>query len=332
MQKILLIQTAFIGDVVLATGILEKLHQVMPEAKLSILVRKGNETLFTGHPYLSEVLIWDKQKNKYKHLFHVLQQIRSRHFDRVINAQRFAATGLLTVLSGAGITVGFDKNPFSFLFSEVIRHEISEGDKILHEIERNQTLISSITDKQVIRPRLYPTEADFGLVAKWKQQPYICLAPASVWFTKQFPADQWAQFIHVLPDGIQVYLLGAPGDRVLCESIIQQSGRTTVTNLAGELGFLASAALQKDALMNYVNDSAPMHFASAVNAPVTAIYCSTLPSFGFGPLSDNRHIVEIQEKLSCRPCGLHGKKACPEKHFNCARMIQSSQLLATLPS
>jgi heptosyltransferase-2 len=86
------------------------------------------------------------------------------------------------------------------------------------------------------------------------------------------------------------------------------------------------------AIMNYVNDSAPMHFASAVNAPVTAIYCSTLPAFGYGPLSDQSHIVEIQEALQCRPCGIHGKKSCPQTHFNCANQISNQQLLSVLPS
>jgi heptosyltransferase-2 len=79
--------------------------------------------------------------------------------------------------------------------------------------------------------------------------------------------------------------------------------------------------------MNYVNDSAPMHFASSVNAPVTAVYCSTIPAFGFGPLSDISHIVEIQEPLACRPCGLHGRQTCPLGHFNCAKKIHTSQLL-----
>jgi len=86
----------------------------------------------------------------------------------------------------------------------------------------------------------------------------------------------------------------------------------------------------KDAVMNYVNDSAPMHFASAMNAPVTAVYCSTVPSFGYGPLSDERHIVEVKEALSCRPCGLHGYKACPLQHFKCAMDITDEQLLQTL--
>ena len=74
--------------------------------------------------------------------------------------------------------------------------------------------------------------------------------------------------------------------------------------------------------MNYVNDSAPLHIASAMNAPVTVYFCSTEPSFGFGPLSDNKTIVEVKEKLNCRPCGLHGKESCPKGHFNCGLKIE----------
>ena len=61
MQRILVIQTAFIGDVVLATGIIEKLHQYFPDAQIDFLLLKGNEGLLTNHPYLHEVLIWNKQ-------------------------------------------------------------------------------------------------------------------------------------------------------------------------------------------------------------------------------------------------------------------------------
>jgi heptosyltransferase-2 len=108
------------------------------------------------------------------------------------------------------------------------------------------------------------------------------------------------------------------------------SASKKIINLSGELGFLASAALQQKAVLNYVNDSAPMHFCSAVNAPVVAIYCSTIPAFGFGPLSTHCFIVETQEQLACRPCGLHGKKQCPLGHFNCAHTIENAQLIAPL--
>lgn len=73
-----------------------------------------------------------------------------------------------------------------------------------------------------------------------------------------------------------------------------------------------------------------MHFASAVNAPVAAIYCSTIPAFGYGPLSAQSYIIETNKALSCRPCGLHGKKQCPLKHFNCAETIELEQIYQPL--
>ena len=80
--------------------------------------------------------------------------------------------------------------------------------------------------------------------------------------------------------------------------------------------------------MNYVNDSAPMHIGSAMDAPVTAIYCSTVPEFGFGPLSTNSRILQTDENLSCRPCGLHGYTSCPKGHFDCASKINMEELIA----
>ena len=330
MQRILVIQTAFVGDVVLATGLLEKLHTAIPDAQIDFMVRLGNETLFQEHPYLHKLWVWNKKKAKYWHLLKLLFQIRRVKYDKVINIQRFAATGLLTVLSGAKVTIGFDKNPLSFLYSKKITHTISNSLLPLHETERNQELIQSFTDSIAARPRLYPSAKDEVSVAGYKLSSYICIAPASVWFTKQFPADKWIQFIHGLPEESKVYLLGSLDDFNLCEEIQSQCSHLKVVTLAGKLSFLASAALMKDAIMNYVNDSAPMHLASAVNAPVTTVYCSTIPAFGFGPLSDKHFIVEVQQKLDCRPCGLHGLKACPLGHFNCANLIEDQQLWATL--
>jgi len=90
--------------------------------------------------------------------------------------------------------------------------------------------------------------------------------------------------------------------------------------------------LLKYAHMNFVNDSAPMHFASAMNAPVAAVYCSTVPEFGYGPLSDIKYIIQRHESLYCRPCGLHGFATCPEGHFKCALEIEDEQLLGVISS
>ena len=249
----------------------------------------------------------------------------------MVNVQRFMATGLITAFSGAGVKIGYNKNPLSFLFSKKVPHIISTPEHPVHEIDRCHELVKDITGKShAFKPKLYPTQADYEKVKPYKNGPYLCIAPASVWFTKQYPVTQWAAFLIRVPTNLNAYLLGSPADQRLCDEIIRIAPGVKVENLAGKLSLLQSAALQQDARMNYVNDSAPMHFASAVNAPVTAVYCSTIPSFGFGPVSDKSFIVEVQEPLDCRPCGLHGKRACPLGHFHCAKWIRDEQLLETL--
>jgi heptosyltransferase-2 len=327
MKKFLIIQTAFIGDVVLATGLIEKLHQYFPDVQIDFLVRKGNESLLSNHPFLHETLIWNKQHNKFSNLIRMWRRVRQARYDKVINVQRFAATGFLTAFSGGKETIGFDKNPFSFLFSKKIKHVIAPGE---HEIKRNHQLVKSFTDDVPAKPKLYPSEADAAFINNLKDQQFICIAPASVWFTKQYPKEKWISFINNAPAQLKIYLIGAPSDQSLCTEIISATSHQQVFSLAGKLSFLQSAALMKHALMNYVNDSAPLHFASAVNAPVAAVYCSTVPSFGFGPLSDKSFVIEKIEPLYCRPCGLHGFKACPEGHFRCAKEIQDQQLLDCL--
>lgn len=327
MQKFLVIQTAFIGDAVLATGILEKIHVTYPNAQIDYLVRNGNQSLFHQHPFINKVLVWNKQKSKYKNLFKLIFEIRKNRYDVLINVQRFSATGFITALSGAKMKIGFNKNPLSFLFDVKVKHTTTNN---LHEIERNQLLLEKICNGDASMPKLYPTLQDQEFVAKYTTKKFITIAPASVWFTKQFPSHQWLKFINELPKDIVVYLLGGKSDCELCDILKQHSQHNEVFNLAGELSFLQSAALMQQAEMNYVNDSAPMHFASAVNAATCAVYCSTIPEFGFGPLSTNHCVVQIEKKLSCRPCGLHGKKDCPEGHFNCANEIKTAQLLQVL--
>ena len=322
-HKILVIQTAFIGDVILATGVLEKLHQHYPQAQLDFLVRKGNEGLVKNHPFLNQTLVWNKKAGKYKNLMKMLKAIRSERYDLVVNIQRFANSGFLTAFSKGKVKVGFDKNPFSWAFDKKVPHYINNGK---HEIERNHDLIAEFTDVVAAKPKLYPTSSDFEKVNALKAEPFICFAPASVWFTKQYPKEKWIEFLSSTSFTGRVYALGAPSDQALCDEIIQKSGHQKAENLCGKLSLLESAALMKDAHMNFVNDSAPMHLASAMNAPTAAIFCSTIPDFGFGPLADNSKVIQIEEPLACRPCGLHGKKSCPEGHFKCGFQMKVNSL------
>lgn len=323
-MKLLIIQTAFIGDVVLATPLIEKLHHFYPDAEIDFLLRKGNESLFVGHPKIRQVLIWNKKQDKYKGLFKLCQVIRHEKYDWVINCQRFAASGLLTIFSGAKNTVGFRKNPFSLDFTQRVEHKFGTTERPIHEVNRNLNLIEHLTDQSFFYPKLYPSEADRKVAKELGSgKPYVCIAPTSVWFTKQLPAHKWLELIRQIPAGHSIFLLGGKEDIGPCEAIRVKAGRQDMHNLAGKLSFLQSAALMQGAKMNYANDSAPIHIASALDAPIAAVFCSTIPVFGFTPLSRQSFIVETKQQLNCRPCGLHGKKACPEGHFACAESITS---------
>ncbi len=325
-KRILIIQTAFIGDAILATALVNKLAVSIPSCKIDILVRKGNEPIFKHNPQVNQLLVWDKSKHKYRELFRLLKKIRRTRYDIVINAQRFFTTGFLTAFSRAQLKIGFRKNPWSRFFHHRVEHSFDGS----HEIERNQRLIAFLTDNVPANPKIYIPKDIERSIAELKVQPYICIAPASVWFTKQYPTDKWIEFISQINSEYTIYLVGSKQDMGICETIALSVPGKKLVNLAGKLNLLQSATLMKDAVMNYVNDSAPLHLCSATNAPVTAVFCSTVPKFGFGPLSEKSFVVEISEPLACRPCGLHGKKSCPEKHFQCAYGIQAKQLLRTL--
>jgi heptosyltransferase-2 len=328
LKKFLVIQTASIGDVILATPVIEKLHHFYPDAQIDFLLKKGNESLFNGHPFLHKVLIWDKSNEKYKNLIRLLNYIIDEKYDAVVNIQRFATSGFLTAFSGAKQKIGFNKNPFSILFTNRVKHTINAGH--IHETERNLKLIESITDTSVFPIRLYPMQKDGARMSQYKTVKYITISPASLWFTKQFPKEKWIEFVSKLNKDLIVYFLGSKKDHDFCNEIIKEAGHKNAMILAGKLSFLESADLMKNASMNFMNDSAPMHLASSVDAPTTVIFCSTVTDFGFGPLSSDAKVIETYEDLDCRPCGLHGHKTCPKKHFKCGINIDVEKLLARI--
>ena len=318
MQKILIIQTAFIGDVILATAVVEKLKIHFPKSEIHFLLRKGNETLLENNPHINNILIWDKRSHKYKSFFSNLKKIRHERYFLIVNLHRFFSSGLLTIFSGANETVGFDKNPLSYLFSKKIPHQFGTENKPIHEVERNLKLIAQITDNKLVKPKIYLSHIDFSKLNI--QGEYITISPASVWHTKQWPGEKWMSFMDRVGEDKTIFLLGGKNEYELCQKIKSNSKHPKVIVMAGKLSFHESAAFMSRAKMNYVNDSAPLHLASSVNAPVTAIYCSTVPRFGFTPLSTKSTIIETANKLSCRPCGLHGKNKCPEGHFKCSEI------------
>lgn len=336
-KKILIIQTAFIGDVILATSMIEYLQMNFPNAQLDFLLRKGNESIIQTNPHINKLYIWTKNINKYKSLFSLLKEIRTEKYDTVINIQRFFNSGFLTAFSGAKMKIGFHSNPLSFFFSDQIEHKIPHPSPIgengfLHEVQRNAQLCAPIISNFQIpkaddlRLKLYFDENDERIIKELKTpEKYFVLAPSSVWYTKQWHADKWSELIEKLKDHGRIYLIGGPDDIDYIKSISEES--IDIIHLEGKLSLRQSALLMKTAKRVFVNDSAPLHLASSVNAKVTAIFCSTVPDFGYGPLADDAVVMQANPRLKCMPCGLHGHKSCPIGTFECSSVVDVDDLL-----
>jgi len=164
LNRILIIQTASLGDVVLSTSLVETLHARFPGCKIDFLLKKGFEGLFKGHPFINEILIWDKTHHKYNNLLKVIQKVRTNHYDLVINVQRHFSSGLVTVLSGAPYRSGFTKNPLSFGFTHKSIHLISYKGPNEHELIRNQRLFSHFAKSIPSNPKLYPSTHDQSFI------------------------------------------------------------------------------------------------------------------------------------------------------------------------
>ncbi|MCB0736517.1 MAG: glycosyltransferase family 9 protein [Bacteroidetes bacterium] len=320
-MKVLIIQTAFLGDVILATSLVETLAKHIEKVEISILVNKKFSSALANNPNLESVFEFDKSKPKVAELRGLIKKLKKEHFTHVINCHRFASSGIIAANLKAN-RIGFAKNPFSMFFHKKVEHQYKEG---LHEIDRNFQLINHLVDASTPElPKLYPSKADLESVEQFLGNAFITISPGSVWKTKQYETEGWLEFIKTTTAD-KVYLLGAHNEVALCNDIKNSSNDSRVEVLAGKLSLLQVSALMPHATMNYANDSAPTHIASATNSPITTVFCSTAPSFGFYPLGTKANVAQTSEQLSCKPCGIHGKKKCPEGHFLCGKFSLTSK-------
>lgn len=339
-KTILIIQTAFIGDTILASHFARAVKTQYPNSKIHFFLRKGNESVIQGLPTIEKTWVWDKQGGKTKNLRKLIGELRTIKFDMVFNLHRHFNSGLVASLMKSPIKVGFKQNPLSFMYTHKVNHLIPhvplDNEKVKwHEVQRNLQLLQVLDpsfkidhNQKMYKPELALTEKNLAKVAPFSEGNYFVIAPASVWFTKAWSEHKYKALTAELVKRGKVYLIGAPSDKDLCDRI--GDGLPGVENLCGALNLLDSAALMKNAKRVFVNDSAPLHLASCVNAKTTAIFCSTVPAFGYTPLADDSIVVDVGDSLACRPCGLHGYQKCPLGHFKCGEDIEISRVLATV--
>lgn len=325
MARLLVIQPAFLGDLILTLPLVGRLREAFPEAELHLLVRQGIEPLLYQHPWQLHLWTWDKSWRSWWQLQRALGRYS---WEGIFVVQRFFRMGLLGRSLPARWRITYDKNPLSFLYTYRVKHRFAAG---LHETERVLALLKPLGIPAALPPRPWlfpPAEAHEKVAPYTRKTPYLVVSPTSRWPTKEAPFALWYRFLEQVPKDFTLYLTGLSADRARLNPLTQ--AHPHCYNLAGQLSLPELTALVQRAYRTFTVDSALTHIASAVGCPTTTVFCATVPAFGFGPLAPDSTIVETAEALPCRPCGLHGSPTCPKKHFRCGHTLRPEVLLATL--
>lgn len=332
-MSVLVIQTAFVGDVVLSTPLFEAARTRLGADRVGAVVRPETANLLRNNPHIDDILVYDKkggQKGPLE-LLRLAGKLRGASYDTAVIPHRSIRSALLGYLAGVPVRVGFDRNAGKLLLTERVPY------RPVHEVERNLSLFASWgVNTDGIRPALYPDDEDRqradALIRESDLAPSdkICgVSPGSVWATKRWPTDRYAELIRRLVEehGYRAVLFGSAGDRPLCTGIATESGVDPL-NAAGRLTLLQSAALAARCSVFVSNDTGMSHVAAAMNVPVVAVFGPTVPAFGFTPHGVGHQIVETT--MNCRPCSAHGGNRCPIGTHDCMRTIAVERVIESV--
>ncbi len=319
----LVVQTAFLGDVVLTTGLLSAL--AVKHGPVDVLVTPAAHSLLITHPAVRRVITYDK-RGKDRGLAGWRRMVRTLAAERyalVYLPHRSLRSATLVRAAGIPIRVGFAGGLASLLYTARVPRPISG-----HEAER----LLSLAGPEATRPakiRLELTEDDRAeayawLAARGIGDGFVAAAPGSIWGTKRWPG--FGDLARLLPGRIVV--IGGPDDREAAQAMVD-GAPDRVASAAGAVSLRVSAAILERAGVLVTNDSAPLHLASATGTPTVAIFGPTTPGLGFGPRAPQAAIIERTD-LACRPCSAHGPARCPLGHHRCMREIPATLVRDTI--
>jgi len=334
--RILVIQTAFIGDVILTIPLLQVLKRSYPEASVDCVVVPRAAGLLKTHPSVDRVVEYDKRGRDrgIGGFLRLLRLLRPRRYDIAVVPHRSLRSAVLARGAGIRRRIGFDRSAGSMFWTDTVRY--AEG---VHEIDRNLALLKPLGIEQPAheRPFVYSSPEDIAEVDRELKgfpdlgsRTFVAVAPGTIWKTKQWLPEYVAEICRLMARAeIGVILIGGPEDAELCERIRAGASSAGVVSTAGTLTLRQSAELLRRCAVLVCNDSAPMHIAGAVGTPVVAIFGATVPAFGFSPRGPRDVVMQI-EGLRCRPCSIHGGPECPIKTFDCMVRIRPSMVYAAV--
>ena len=323
-SKILIINTAFLGDIALTAFLTQRIKNSQ-KCLISVLTTKAGAEVLSPVKSIDCLFILDK-KSTHKSMSNTIEFAKSLsayEFDIIISLHKSYRTSQLVKNISAPIKIGFDIATNSRVYTHKVKYKTH-----IHEALRYISML--FDDSNLVNVELDLTMDDKLFVENLLvQQKYndsrqtIVLAPGSVWETKKWGSANYSNLANLLKIEYNVVVIGNKQD-----SIETDIG---VINLCGLTSIAQTYQLLSSADILVTNDSAPTHFASITNTPTITIFGATHPMFGFGPQAEKSIVVQ-NDTLKCRPCRIHGSEVCPIGTHECMTSITPNMILERINS
>jgi len=316
--RVLVIRFGSLGDVVLATAVLEALAAETPAAEVDFVTKEAHAALFDGDPRVARVIRFRRR------LAPVLSAIVRTRYDRVYDLHATARSRLAALVARAPEKRTVDKRSRE-------RRALLRGADPSPRLDGGVVgWYGELLGRALPRPRLDAARrggaARALLAERGVARGSVAVAPGARRATKAWPPRLVADFVRAAAASDRdrpLHLVGGPEEAGL---VAELSAATGAPFVVPPLDLLPGVLAETPVLVT--GDSAPLHVAEAVGTPVIALFGPTVAAFGFAPRDPRSTRIEVD--LSCRPCSLHGEPSCPLGHHLCLAAIEPSRVVDAL--
>ena len=329
-MEILIIQTAFPGDLFLSLPLVKQTRKLYPDARISLMCRKGLGQFFLKHQLIDQLI--EIQKGDRLSYRSARKLLGERKIDLLISPHRSFRTAMFIRSLKVGTSVGYKRWWNHLFFDRRLRYptELPDAlrqlklltlvnDEFSKKFEIHDSFLGHKDVESLNFENLKIPEWSSAQVKDWDPKGnIICVAPGSVWPTKRWLTSSYSELVgRLLKQGYEIYLVGSKADLSECDFI--QSHHPEVKNFCGQTDLIELSEILRSARLLISNDSGAMHVASAVGCPSIVLFGPTVPEFGFRPWQQKVRI--LQTKLDCRPCSVHGTMKCPLGTHACMKKL-----------
>lgn len=320
-SRIVVVQTAFLGDVVFTAPLVRALKRRFPAARLTMVVAPRGHAIAAHTPGVDEVAVLEKG-GAHKSLGATWRFGRALQADLVVVPHPSARSALLA----RAIPNAFRVGPASF--PQRLGYDLAVALQGPTFVARMLCLAKALKADATADLHLRVSDEELARgKALLGPGRFASAVVGSEWATKRWPPEKWAALLDTLAArGLTPVLLGAPKEKPLAEAVLGASKRREAYRDFVGNSIDESLALLAASSVALGGDTGLVHAARALGVPTVAL---------FGPTDPNQHHFEpataaLSLGLACQPCHAHGPPTCPLGHHDCLRKLEPERVLAAV--